>query len=451
MRIETRFKTVNICPLIPVILENTAGSIVRDIEIFSTWLHKTYPNNMKGMLDCWEAVTHYAQSASSGQYSLGDGEIQKIPLPVNLVSPILVPHHFKFFTSAPVILSGMSSLVIAELLRIFLTALRNNFSLAVGTEARLPSTATAAEDVKMTKHLVCIGSSIMKQLVPYLQAAGYTVTDLSVPGWLATENNIQDLIKKMSELRIDQPFNVIMDLFSNCSHRYRQFDGTQSLPYKEGGRYHMPGPIETCSEETFRKIIKSLSPVLLSAQQIAKVLIPPLPRYVFTPCCSQPTHSTNILSDGYAEKQLNGVSRLRGILKTECAKMGVQNVWVLDGIGALLDTAPGESYGSNLEILPDLRGKLAKDGVHIETIGNRNMSKTILRSFDAMKRSGTVNESPALGKKGCRDYFWRGFSSPNGDVLGRAGPRTGKAPPSKNWHKHVKRPGPYDRAGPGYN
>jgi hypothetical protein len=39
----------------------------------------------------------------------------------------------------------------------------------------------------------------------------------------------------MSELKIEQPFNVVMDLFSNCSHRYRQFDGTQSLPYKEGG------------------------------------------------------------------------------------------------------------------------------------------------------------------------------------------------------------------------
>jgi hypothetical protein len=131
--------------------------------------------------------------------------------------------------------------------------------------------------------------------------------------------------------------------------------------------------------------------------------------------------------------------------------MGVQNVWVLDGIGTFLDTAPGDSNGSNLEILPDLRGKLAKDGVHIETAGNRNMAKTILRAFDALKRTGTVNNSPALGKKGAREYFWRGFSSPNGDTLGRAGPRTGKAPPSKHWQKQAKRSDPYDRAGRGYN
>jgi hypothetical protein len=304
----------------------------------------------------------------------------------------------------------------------------------------------------MIRHLVCIGSSIMKQLIPFLQASGYSVTDLSVPGWLASEENINLLIKKMSELQIEQPLNVVMDLFSNCSHRYRQFDGTQSLPYKEGGRYHMLGPVEVCADDTFRKIVKSLAPVLLSAQNVAKIILPPLPRYTFTPCCNQPAHCTNLSSDGYAEKSLNGVTKLRGILKSECAKMGVKNVWVLDGIGALLDTAPGESYGSNLNVIPELRGKLSKDGVHVDSTGNRNMAKTIIRAFDTLKESGPVNGSPVPGMKAGKDFFWRGFSSPNGDAVGRAGPRTNKAPPRK-WaakqtpYNRLARPGP----GPGGN
>jgi hypothetical protein len=90
----------------------------------------------------------------------------------------------------------MSSQVITEIIRILLTALQNNFSMAVGTEVRLPSANTVGEDVKMIRHLVCIGSSIMKQLIPFLQASGYSVTDLSVPGWLASEENINLLIKK---------------------------------------------------------------------------------------------------------------------------------------------------------------------------------------------------------------------------------------------------------------
>jgi hypothetical protein len=147
MRIETRFKSVNVCPLIPILFDNAAGSLVRDLEIFSTWLHKIYANNMKGFLECWEAVTHYAQVSSSGQHSLGEGEIQKIPMPATLVTPLLVPHYFKFATSAPVLLSGMSSQVITEIIRILLTALQNNFSMAVGTEVRLLSVNMAGEDV----------------------------------------------------------------------------------------------------------------------------------------------------------------------------------------------------------------------------------------------------------------------------------------------------------------
>jgi hypothetical protein len=127
MHIETRFKSVNVCPLIPVLFDNVAGSLVRDLEIFSTWLHKLYANNMKGFLECWEAVTHYAQISSAGQLSLGEGEIQKIPLPATLVTPLLVPHYFKFTTSAPVLLSGMSSQVIIEITRILLTALQKIF------------------------------------------------------------------------------------------------------------------------------------------------------------------------------------------------------------------------------------------------------------------------------------------------------------------------------------
>jgi hypothetical protein len=327
------------------------------------------------MLDTWAAVTHYEQQSGSGAVPVTNDEIQKIPMPANLVTPLLVPTYFKFCNSAPVLLTGMSSLVISELLRILLSALHQNFSVAVGTEVILESVAMAKVDVKVSKHLVCIGSSIIKQLIPSLQAAGYTITDLSQQGWLATDENIQLLIKKMSELQLHQPFSVLMDLFSNCSHRFENFDGTQSLPFKEGKKYHMPGPVDACNEDTFQKIIKSLAPVLLSAQPIKKILIPPLPRYLFVPCCNTASHCTNILRDGYMEKALSGLTKLRGIIKKECTGMGVLKLRVMDGVGALLGIPPGECHGTTNKIIPELRGKLASDGVHIDPAGNRNLVK----------------------------------------------------------------------------
>jgi hypothetical protein len=109
MKIETRFKNVNVCPLTPVIRSDCSGTVVRDLEIFSTWLHKVYANNMRGLLDTWSAITHYAQQSATGSIPLAIEDTQKILLLANLVTPLLGPTYFRFFCSTPVALTGMTS------------------------------------------------------------------------------------------------------------------------------------------------------------------------------------------------------------------------------------------------------------------------------------------------------------------------------------------------------
>jgi hypothetical protein len=450
-KIESRFKNINVCPLVPVLREDCPGPLARDIEILAVWLQKNYLCNIKGILESWEAVVHYTHAAATGQTVLPSEEILKLPLPASLSNTQMLPHYFRFKSSNPAILHGMSCTVTTELLRILLTALQKNFSLAVGPEVSLPRAATATEDRKQDKHLVCIGSSIMQQLIPFLQAAGYTITDLSVPGWLATETNIQILITKMSQLEITQEFAVVLDLFSNCSHRYLQFDGTQSLPHKEGGRYHMAGPVAPCNDDTFRRIIKSLAPVLLSAQHARKIVIPPLPRYVFNTCCTAATHCTNFLDDGYAEAALLGITKLRSMVKKECSSLGMRNQWVLDGLGALVGTAPGQSYGTNREILPELRPVLAKDGVHLTQTGNKALATGILSALELLGKG--VAEKPEIAAtnvtgavpKRSREYYWRGFTSPIGDTVGRASGSGSCFANSHRGHQRRDRGRPYDR------
>jgi hypothetical protein len=425
-KLEQKFRNVNICPLIPVIREQCQGSLAFEIEILATWLNRMYTNNIKGMIDTWNAVVHFVQNAASGHTTFDSANFVKIPLPANLSTMHLTPAYFSIRSSHPALLNGMDCTVTTELLRILLTALQRDFSMAIGPEVILPRAHTATGVCNQPKHLVCIGSSIMQQLVPYLQAAGYTITDLSQPGWLATDENIQILIKKMSELQLDPgtSFAVILDLFSNCSHRYLQFDGTQSLPHKEGGRYHMAGPVVPCNEDTFKKIIKLLSPVLLASQSAKKIIIPPLPRYLFNTCCASRTHCSNFLEDGYAESSLNGTTKLRGIIKRECAAMGMRNQWVLDGIGAMLGTPPGQSCGSNREILPDLKQLFAKDGVHLTQSGNKKLASGIASAIEHLDTNNNTVVSAANAVTGGelrrqRDYFWRGFTSPVGDTIGR--------------------------------
>jgi hypothetical protein len=291
----------------------------------------------------------------------------------------------------------------------------------------------------------------MRQLIPFLQASGYTVTDLTQPGWLATEENINILISKMSELKIDPDFSVVLDLFSNCSHRYENFDGTQSLPFKEAGKYHMAGPVVPCADHTFKRIVKMLSPVLLSAQNAKKIVIPPLPWYVFNPCCSGKNHCTNFTEDNYAVKSLDGTTKLRAVLKKELANIGMKNYWIIDGTGSLIGTPPGENPGSNSKIVGDLRKFLANDGVHLTPAGNKNVATNIISALAGIGKTLPKCDDTAgiscPGSRKSREFFWRGYTSPVGDAVGRSVPqKSGKyaaGPVSRNSRKDVR---PYDRS-----
>jgi lysophospholipase L1-like esterase len=59
--------------------------------------------------------------------------------------------------------------------------------------------------------------------------------------------------------------------------------------------------------------------------------------------------------------------------------------WVLDGIGALLGTQVGSSYGTKREIIAELRPVLAKDGVHLDMKGNVNLSKAIVCVLESLR------------------------------------------------------------------
>jgi hypothetical protein len=193
-----------------------------------------YDNSIKGLMTCWDAVVHFAQISASDPTTVTHEVLLKIPLPLSLRIGNTGSAMIRLCSSCPALLPGMSCTVTKEVINILLTALQNDFSISVGLEISLQRTTDTGEDLNKTKHIVCIGSSILSQLIPHFRAAGYTVTDLTQPGWIATDENIATLIKKMLDLKIEPGFAVVMDLVSNCAYRYTQFDGTQALPYKAG-------------------------------------------------------------------------------------------------------------------------------------------------------------------------------------------------------------------------
>jgi hypothetical protein len=440
-----KFKSTHICPLVPLILENAAGGLSRDIEMLAMWLHKVYGTGIKGMGEMWSGVANHAQHHNIGSTVLQYDDVIKMSLPSSLESPGTETFFFKFSSSSPARLLEMDRKALYELLRTLLHLLNKNFSISVSPEVILPRAPPDASDAANSRHLICAGSSIMKQTIPFLKALGYSITDLSKPGWLATPENISSLINELASLSIPPGFAVVLDLLGNCGHRFLQFDGTQAMPYKEGGRYHMKGPVATCEEGIFKKIIGTLEPILLSAQAAAKVSIPPLPRYVFSLCCNNPQHCQNIGDEDHAEKMLNGISNLRSVLKQETKKMGIRNHWILDGVGALAGVGVGSSGGSNRDLVPEIRQSLANDGVHLSADGYRKLATAIDESINGIRSGKLTKSANTMSVSGhlpsSRGYFWRGFSSPIGDDLGRqAANRNRRLHGRPGWKPHQFHP-----------
>jgi hypothetical protein len=188
-------------------------------------------------------------------------------MPASITNTKLVPHCFVSNCSSPARLHGLDRKATSELIQ----NLQKNFSVPQNPENFLGRTDTITENEgtkenSMPKTIIVIGSSIMGRVVGHLKALNLKVIDLTVPGWVATPENIETLISKLSSLDCLDDFAVVMDLHSNSTFRYKQFDYTLALPVKEGNRYHFPGEIKLIDDTLFKKITDSLGPVLRSAQ-----------------------------------------------------------------------------------------------------------------------------------------------------------------------------------------
>jgi hypothetical protein len=158
------------------------------------------------------------------------------------------------------------------------------------------------------------------------------------------------------------------------------------------------------------------------------------------------------LEENYAVKSLDGTTKLRAVLKKELASIGMKNYWIIDGTGSLIGTPPGENSGSNCEIVGDLRKFLANDGVHLTPAGNKNVASNIISALAGIgKTLPNYDDAAGVSSPGSRkprDFFWRGYTSPVGDAIGRSlpqkGGKHGGGPTGRHFRKIAGRP--YDRS-----
>jgi hypothetical protein len=82
---------------------------------------------------------------------------------------------------------------------------------------------------------IILAASNLASLRPVSESNGAVVIDLTKPGWMITESNVESLKSELSALSTMEDVAIIFDLFGNTAYGFRHVDGSLVIPFRVGG------------------------------------------------------------------------------------------------------------------------------------------------------------------------------------------------------------------------
>ncbi len=409
------------------------GTIVRELSELSIWLDMVYDGNPQGLQDVWPGLIAAMDNCSTGSVALDVMESYKILLPGSLENGMLTkPVTFCSSNSRPMTFTGLSKDRCNELLGCLLNCAFASFRACSRPEMYLARTAEKNTSSKnFSQKVTLVGASNLKHPKQFFVDKEIVFEDVSVPGWTPTTDNVKTMSGIVEE-RAKDSSGFVFDIFGNSSVRFEQFDGSTAMPLKSGGIFHLGGRVTTTPLGNFRKIIELVLPILRAKGTRPCTTVPPLPRYLFSRCCNDSGHCTNMSEPDFPEKMLTGFVLLRNELIRHLVQSGLTDFKVLD----LCCNTNCDTTASVPERLNGLRTSTAKGGVHLTPTGYLNLAG---RAMQCIKRM--MVEKPKTIRKQ-QTFFWRGFRSTRGSTWARLALRgviRGSARGDRRGHK----PRPY--------
>ncbi len=80
-------------------------------------------------------------------------------------------------------------------------------------------------------------------------------------GWTANADNIGQLTNAVKEHVTHGASAFVFDLFGNTSVRFKQFDGSMSLPFQSHGKFHLGGKVIICPPDIFKQTVECLADI----------------------------------------------------------------------------------------------------------------------------------------------------------------------------------------------
>ncbi len=225
--------------------------------------------------------------------------------------------------------------------------------------------------------------------MPHFAAPNMNFDDFTKPGWQATADNVANLASEVQH-KCESTTAFVFNILGNGSVRFEQYDGTYALPFKSQGSYHLGGKVVTTPPPppaTLKKLVENMLPVLKAKGDKPCIIIPPLPRYLFTRCCSDNGHCTKVYDIDFSTTMLSGFIKQRNELIKHLVQGGLTNFKVIDTycMTSCVQTANIQNR------LAELKKVISDDGVHYNTIGKKYLAERTIKCLGTIR---TIAKKP---------------------------------------------------------
>jgi hypothetical protein len=235
-----KWRGIRICLLTPLILSECPGTIVRELCELAIWFESVYDGNPQGLRNAWSALVTAMENSSTGMTSLDIMESYKLLLPSTIsVATLDKCVTFCSNSSRPMTFNGLSKDRCVELLGSLLNCVFVNFRACSNPETYLERVdESKKESENILQKVILVGASNLRNSRPHFDSASTRTIDVTVPGWIATPDNISSMCKDTAAMA-SQASAFVFDILGNSVVRFEQFDGTTSLPFKSNGIFHL--------------------------------------------------------------------------------------------------------------------------------------------------------------------------------------------------------------------
>jgi hypothetical protein len=287
----------NTCSVTHVVFVPLGGiesaGLIRDLYDLDCWLRiSTGTNVPAACTKLWESLC----GAGSGKHS-----DRTLFLPESITSstkirtismrpPAVVPEAVKKLTE-------MEEKVIVESI---CREVNKSFALNIDENPILDRCSETNDGKQKSGHgrVFAIGGSHISRIVGGLVSLNCEIINLSWPGWVADLESIVECVNKLQSYKLSDQDTVLLDPLSNSVFCGTDEHGNPTDPVKVDGCWHIVGDLLVRPKTVLKKILSQCM-VMIGKTSPHIICLAPIPRYIFTKCCNDPTHVKNYTEPDY--------------------------------------------------------------------------------------------------------------------------------------------------------